>query len=223
MNDRRTNGARRAEYRFGLVLLLLLATFLVLMAGSTSRWMRPLTVTLTGATLLAALFAADAPRRLRRSAAIVVVIVALGSLSLVGLGRSGAATEGFLNAALVVLAPIAIAQSVVRRRVVDVRTILAALCIYVLFAMMWGFVYTMLGNLGSADFFAQTHVVTSADYLYFSFVTQLTVGYGDLTAATNLGRACAVLEALLGQLYLVTIVAVLVSRVVPRASSPSAD
>ena len=157
------------------------------------------------------------------TAAILVVIVALGSLSLVGLGRSGDATEGFLNAALVVLAPIAIARSAVRRRVVDVRTILAALCIYVLFAMMWAFVYTMFGNLGSADFFAQTHLPTSADYLYFSFVTQLTVGYGDLTAATNAGRACAVLEALLGQLYLVTIVAVLVSRIVPRAPSPSAE
>jgi len=213
----------RAEARFGLVLLLLLATFLVLMAGSTSKWMRPLTVALTGATLLAALAAADTSRRLRRIALILVVVVSVGSLSLVPLGDAGEATKGFLNAALVVLAPIAIARSVVRRRVIDVRTILAALCIYVLFGMLWAFVYTMIGNIGSADFFAQTHTPTSADYLYFSFVTQLTVGYGDLTAATNPGRAAAVLEALLGQLYLVTIVAVLVSRVVPHAPSSSTD
>ena len=45
---------------------------------------------------------------------------------------------------------------------------------------------------------------TSADYLYFSFITRLTVGYGDLTAASDPGRACAVLDALVGQLYLVT-------------------
>jgi hypothetical protein len=212
----------RAEYRFGLVLVLLLATFLVLMAGSTSKWMRPLTAGLTGATLLAALFASDVSPRLRRFATVVVAVAVLASLSLVGLGRTGESTSGLLNAVLVVLAPIAIARSVVRRRVIDMHTILAALCIYVLIGMLYAFIYTMLGNLGPSHFFTQTDAATSADYLYFSFVTQLTVGYGDLTAAGNLGRAASVLEALFGQIYLVTIVALLVSRVVPRSAS-SAD
>jgi hypothetical protein len=216
--------APRAEYRFGLVLLLLLITFVVLMTGSTSTWLRPLTVALTGATLLAALFAADAPLRARRTAAVVVVIAAAASLSLVGLDRSGDAIEGLLNAALVVLAPVAIARSVVQRAVIDVRTILAALCIYVLLGMLWAFIYTGIGNIESEHFFAQAVVPTSADYLYFSYITELTVGYGDLTAAGNLGRSLAVLEALIGQIYLVTIVAVLVSRLVPRTppSSPTA-
>ena len=62
-------------------------------------------------------------------------------------------------------------------------------------------------------------MATTADYLYFSFMTQTTVGYGDLTAAGNLGRACAVLEALVGQLYLVTVVALVVSRMRPRNRS----
>jgi hypothetical protein len=124
---------------------------------------------------------------------------------------------------LVVLAPVAIARSIFRRRVIDVRTVLAALCVYVLFGMLWAFVYTAIGSGVSNEFFAQTGSATSADYLYFSFITQLTVGYGDLTAAGNVGRACAVLEALLGQIYLVTIVAVLVSRLVPRAASSSPE
>ena len=217
----RPRGAR-AEYRYGLVLLLLLLTFVVLMTGSSSSWLRPLTVILTGATLLAALTAADTAPRLRRLAMVCVVIAVIGSVSLVPLGRSGDAAEGLVNVALVVLAPIAIARSVLRRRVIDTRTVLAALCIYVLFGMLWAFVYTATGNVGSTSFFAQPIKATSADYLYFSFITQLTVGYGDLTAATNVGRSCAVLEALVGQLYLVTIVAVLVSRLGPRgASSPS--
>jgi hypothetical protein len=211
--------APRAEYRFGVVLLLLLATFVVLMTGSTSTWVRPLTVALTGATLLAALFAADAPLRLRRFAGLVVAVAAVASLSLVRLGRSGDAIEGMLNAALVVVAPIAIARSVIRRAVIDVRTILGALCIYVLLGMLWAFTYTAIGNVGSAHFFAQPVVPTSADYLYFSYITELTVGYGDLTARANVGRSFAVLEALIGQIYLVTIVAVLVSRLVPRSQS----
>ena len=129
-----------------------------------------------------------------------------------------------LNAGLVALAPIAIARSVIRRRVIDVRTILASLCIYVLFGMLWAYVYTAIGAFGSSAFFAQSVQSTSADFLYFSFITQLTVGYGDLTAAGNLGRACAVLEALFGQIYMVTIVALLVSRLVPRGQGdPSCD
>ena len=111
-----------------------------------------------------------------------------------------------------------------RRRVIDVRTILAALCVYVLFGMLWAYVYSAIGNFGSSAFFAQTvQQPTSADFLYFSFITQLTVGYGDLTAAGNLGRACAVLEALLGQIYMVTIVALLVSRFVPHTPRDSSS
>jgi hypothetical protein len=43
-------------------------------------------------------------------------------------------------------------------------------------------------------------------------VTLTTTGYGDLTASTDGGRMCAILEALFGQLYLVSIVAVLVAN-----------
>jgi hypothetical protein len=182
-------------------------------------------------TLLAALLATDVGRRLRHVAAICVTVAFLISLSRLFVDQSGGGVEGFLNAALVIVAPVAIARSIIRRRVVDERTIVAALCIYILFAMWWAFVYTAIGNVGSSTFFVQEDHATSADYLYLSFITQLTVGYGDLTAVGNLGRACAVLEALLGQIYLVTIVAVLVSRLVsstatdrsPRADEPGTD
>ena len=62
----------------------------------------------------------------------------------------------------------------------------------------------------------QTNHASIQDFLYFSFVTQTTVGYGDFTAAGDLGRALCVVEALVGQLYLVTIIAVLVSRMAGR-------
>jgi Ion channel len=212
-----------SEYRFGIVLILLLLTFVVLMTGSTERWLRPVTVVLTGATLLAALSAADVSLRLRRAAAALVAIAVLGSLSLLWLGRPGEGVDGLINAMLVLVAPVAIARSILKRDVIDGRTILASLCIYVLLGMLWAFVYTTIGNLGSGHFFVQQSSPTSADFLYFSFITQLTVGYGDLTAGGNVGRAFAVLEALIGQVYLVTVVAVLVSRLVPRNLPPGPD
>ena len=69
-----------------------------------------------------------------------------------------------------------------RRRLIDVHTVLGALCIYVLIGMFWAFVFTAIGAFGSDPFFVQTSTPTSADYLYFAFVTLTTVGYGDLTA-----------------------------------------
>jgi hypothetical protein len=78
--------------------------------------------------------------------------------------------------------------------------------------MMFSFAYAAIDAIDPSPFFVQTSHATIPDFLYFSFVTQTTVGYGDFTAAGNLGRALASLEALIGQLYLVTVIAVLVSR-----------
>jgi len=61
-------------------------------------------------------------------------------------------------------------------------------------------------------FFAFADRASAADYMYFSFSTLATLGYGDLMARTNLGRMLAVTEALCGQMYLVTVVALLVSN-----------
>jgi len=108
--------------------------------------------------------------------------------------------------------------------VVDIRTVLGAICIYVLLGLLWAFVYSAIGAIRSQPFFAQTQDATSAQYVYFSFVTLTTVGYGDLTAVGNFGRACAALEALLGQIYLVTVVALLVSNLGRRrGAAPAAS
>jgi hypothetical protein len=203
----------RAEYRFGLVLLLLVITFLVGASAANGAWEQIVTVFLQGITLIAALAASGVPHRLRRVA--VVIVVAGFLVSLIAIpwnGRGTLSSAGFINTVLVASAPIAIGWSVVRRRVIDVQTILAALCIYVLVGMFFAFLYTGIGNAGTRPFFAQETHATSADYQYFSFVTLTTTGYGDLTAAGNLGRSFAVLEALTGQIYLVTIVALLVSN-----------
>ena len=81
-----------------------------------------------------------------------------------------------------------------------------------LFGMLFMFLYGVLAALGDAPFFAQGTDGTRPLRLYFSFVTLATLGYGDYTPAGNLGHALAVLEALIGQLYLVTVVAVVVTR-----------
>jgi hypothetical protein len=189
VNARQGTGERTATrvpaYRFGVVLLLLLATFIFLAAGPTGDWVPLVAVVLQGATLLAAFAASGVGRRLWRLA-LVVVLAALVSVVII--------------------------NSLVRRRVIDLRTVLGAVCVYVLIGMTWSFAFTAVGTFDSRAFFAQQSHATVADYLYFSFVTMTTTGYGDLTAAHGFGRALAVLEALIGQLYLVTVIALLVSN-----------
>jgi voltage-gated potassium channel Kch len=60
-------------------------------------------------------------------------------------------------------------------------------------------------------FFAQHVAPSNVDFLYFSFVTLTTLGYGDFTPATDIGKVMVTFEALIGQVFLVTLVARLVS------------
>jgi Ion channel len=205
-------------YQYGWVLLLLGATFIVMAAGPPDAWTRVLTVFLQGLTLMAALLASRVSRRLFRVAAIVTLVSLLTALGSVVVSSSQQPTSVFflLNILLVATVPWVIARALWERQVIDVRTVLGAVCIYVLLGMMFAFVYAAINGLGNDDFFVQTTHATTPDFLYFSYITQTTVGYGDFTASGDLGRALAVLEALTGQLYLVTIIAVLVSRLSGR-------
>jgi hypothetical protein len=91
-------------------------------------------------------------------------------------------------------------------------TVAGALCIYLLAGLFFAFVYSAIGAFQEGQFFAQTETTTSVDCVYFSFVTLTTVGYGDLTARTDFGRMTSISEALFGQLYLVSVVALLVGN-----------
>jgi hypothetical protein len=183
------------------------------------------TVLLQGLTLMAALLASRVHRTLFRIAALVTVVsfVAAVASVVVDNGREPNGAFFLVNVFLVATVPLVIARALWRRQVVDIHTVMGAVCIYVLLGMMFAFVYAAIDNIFDAPFFVQTSHATTPDYLYFSFITQTTVGYGDYTARSDFGRALAVLQALGGQLYLVTIIAVLVSRLSAGTMRPVAD
>jgi hypothetical protein len=207
--------------RYGLLLGLIGASLTFQLAAPVSDWSRLVTVALQGATLLLALWTSEVRPLLLRLAALAVAMGLVASLgALVSHGDLGSDSTTVVNLLLVGLAPAAILIGLVRRvradRSVTLATMFGVLCVYLLAGMFFAFVYGAIDAFGSSGVFAERADATQADFLYFSFTTLTTTGFGDLTADTGTGRAVAIGEALLGQVYLVTVVAAIVSNLRPR-------
>ena len=99
------------------------------------------------------------------------------------------------------------------------EVIYAAVVVYLLMAMMWSFAYLILDYFHPGSFSVpEGPTLESFRYLYFSFVTITTLGYGDVAPLTHKASSLVILEAVTGQIYLVVIVAWLVGMHVSRRS-----
>jgi len=202
-------------YRYGVLLLMILTSLVFQLAAPEADWARLVTIILQGLTLLMALVASRVHPWLLRLAVLIVCLSVVGATAaLIGFGSLGPTGARLLTALMVALAPISIARGVivdVKEHGVTLHTMFGVLCIYLLLGMLFAFIYGIVGVASSDPFFAQHSTAeTTKNFLYFSFVTITTVGYGDLTAATNVGRSFAIAEALTGQIYMVTVVAAIV-------------
>jgi Ion channel len=207
------------SHSYGFVLLLVLASFAFAAAASDDAWTGSVLLLLEAATLVTALWTSGVARtNSRMSRTLVIVAAAVAAANLVWGGTDLAEATGLLAATLVIATAGSIGIGVADQRDVNARSVLGAVSIYLLLGMLFVFVYGAVAALGSGPFFAQGTDGTRPLRLYFSYVTLATLGYGDYTPAGNFGHMLAVLEALTGQLYLVTIVALLVSRLRPRRS-----
>lgn len=211
--------------RYGLVLILVACSIVFQMAIDGAGVVRWITIGLQALTLVAAVRAAQPHRRGVEVAAAVASIVAVASLVvLIVNGEIPAIATAAVSGLLVAVAPAVIASGLIRdirtAGTVTMRTLAGVLSIYLLLGMCFAFVYGVIEAIDDGSLFVQVHDATPADRLYFSFVTMCTVGYGDLTLGGDLPRTFAVLEMLIGQIYLVTIVALIVSNL-GRQRQPS--
>ena len=223
---------RRTEYRYGALLVLLLVTFIFVGVAPQGTWGTLVIVALESVTLVTALLASDAGRLTINVAVVVTTLafLAAGSEIVFNSGNHMLSSTALVCALLVIVAPFAMVRGVVRRRKLDLQTVLAALCLYVMLGLFFAFVFEAIQTLNSHPFFTEGRIGTPSTFLYFSFATITTVGYGDFTAAYSGGRTLSVFEAMTGQVYLVTVVALLVSNLGPamladrrRKGSPKSD
>ena len=99
----------------------------------------------------------------------------------------------------------------------------AATSSYLLLGLAWKGLYEYLHRIDSGSFRGLDDVVERNEFVYFSFVTMTTLGYGDIVPVSQPARMLVVLQAVIGQLFLVILVARLVGMVGDRREAPPAS
>jgi hypothetical protein len=208
--------------RFGALLALTGATIVTLSltglarpgAGTAGLAGTALTTVIVGGTLLLALRASGVARGWRMAADVVVgLMVALVLLGVIVVwtvpGTDAEVTLGpEIWVVLSVLAPVVVVRRLLQHHDVTRRTLEGANSAYLLIPVAFQFVFLAVDDLLPGGFFGSPKPPTA--FMYFSLTTVTTVGYGDLAPASDVGRLLATVEALLGQVFLVTFVALLV-------------
>jgi ion channel len=175
---------------------------------------RPLIVLLLGLVFLFSYWTSGASKQtLVISSILVIAAVIVASAGQFGGGQSPRVAFTATGLAMCAAAITTIVAHLAAQRRVTRRMVTGAISVYLMIGLLFANVFALIGAVTSNDFFAQPGAHGATDYVYFSYITLTTVGYGDLTAGSSFGRIMAVLDALIGQLYLVTIVALVVANI----------
>lgn len=228
--------------RFGLLLLVttlaVITLSLVDLGSPFGGWSEEIGLVLlslfVGATFLLALRASGVARRYRLAADIFFVAgMALTVLIVVLLAAVGDSVDEsvfeqpYAYAPPIVwvlmsaIAPMVVVRRLVRHRTISSQTILGAVSGYLLIAVCFYFAFLTLNALGDGPFFGKEEPTTA--FMYHSLVTITTLGFGDLTASGDLGRLATTMEAVIGQVYLVTFVAMIVGLFVAQRMNQPTD
>jgi Ion channel len=203
--------AVRGGDTYGLLLVLLMLTYVLIALLERSPWERFVIAFMLGLVFLLTLHTSHVRTRAFHFGLAIVLIIELSTFVQALVGREGNDGTAYIMFVFLLIAPLVILSRILRHDVIGLETILGALCVYVLLGIAFAGIYAAINGVEAAGFFAQPGPKSNVDFLYFSFITLTTVGYGDLTPGTDFGRVIVTFEALIGQVFLVTLVARLVS------------
>lgn len=218
--------------RYVLVLVMIVCSLISTAFLADGIWGLVASLGFMSATLLVTLSTSDAGPKTVYVARAAVLISITGIVVADLFNYTGIARLALVVTMLVLstLTPLVIARRLQQHPVISVNTVAGAADIYLLVGLFYTVLFSLIGGIlagsgavlsstgfshaaAAGAFFSASRPVGPADFVYFSFTTLTTVGYGDLTATTDLGRLLSDTEALFGQLYLVTVVALIVANV----------
>lgn len=214
-----------------LILPITILTLVVVPLFSEYTWGAVASVVLVGAGAIFALHRTGARTSVIRGALAVVVLSGLVAAGSTAVGRwldsdtAKALVLGMFSL-LLLLTPATVILRLLLRPRITLDTVAGALAAYMQVGIFFASIFRLADIFMPDGFFAQTQQPSPTVFQYFSFITLTTVGYGDYTPANSAGQLMATLEAVLGQLFLVTVVALVVGnlgREIPRRGTQVDD
>lgn len=207
----------KSEARYGVALALLLLVYVL--QGFRGSFVEPIVDLLLVLLFLVILIDPRWPR-VGIWAGLLAVAISVGlTVAFTSTENSTLGALSFtLNAVLLFWAVVLVVIRVARQQMVTLTTVLGALLAYALLGFAFASVYAALGVASAGDALSP-EITSQADYVYFSFVTLTTLGFGDITPVADIVKRLVVIEALVGQVFLV----VLVARLVALWARPSKE
>lgn len=216
----RSSDALAARYRYGAVFILVCIVVVYTIVAPDGAGSMAVGFALTGLALLVAISTSRARTTVRRRrtavGGAVILLIAIGIL----LGVVAKQATFVLSAVLTVAIPVALVRgllALIRDQGATVQAVAGGLAVYLLIGLTFASVIGFVAATGPTPYFSQGLNGNASDHVYYSFTVLTTTGFGDLTAGHHIGRALAVAEMLVGQLYLVTVISILVGRRVGQA------
>ncbi|MCX6461852.1 MAG: ion channel [Actinobacteria bacterium] len=216
------------RWGYGLLLVSILGSYVLSLFSSNSQVVFSVIILFQLTTVWLALRVSDSHRLAPVAGVALIVLTVFLAISVILGESSGALTTinqwwFVLSTLLYLVAPIVIVRHVLHRTQVDLDSLLGVISAYLMIGMSFAFVYKLVGIVQSEPFFGTHGAGSLAQDLFFSFTSLTTVGYGDLVPAGNPGQTLAVFEAMLGQLFLVIVVAKVVTNLTGSSAKSSDD
>lgn len=216
---------------YGVALLLLVVSIFLVMAFPNGTVPDAVALVIQMFALIACLRAAEtAPRLVRIFEVLVVIAVLIGLTPWVW---GGDVEKDLVRGATFLLVftalpsiTIGLVRQLRRDRAITIRTVFGALCTYMLLIISFASAFAIVGLIEDGYFFDQgAEYDQFGDFVYFAVTTITTLGIGDLTPASDFGRSLTGMLTLIGQIYLVTVVALIVGNLGrrPRPGKPESD
>lgn len=210
--------AAAGAFRYAAVFTIVLVLLVFEVLSPDADWSRAIGIALAGAALSVAVATSRERAQVRRARALFVAGMALLVVIGIATGLLSPAVTYVIGTIVVAAIPVTIGGGVLRlinEDGVTVQAVAGALAIYLLVGLLFASAISFVAAVHS-PFFTETAHTSNGVRVYYSFTVLTTTGFGDYTPATPVGHALAVLEMLTGQLYLVTVIGILIGNFVGR-------